>query len=240
MSARRLIIEVIDSILKDGVLGAVAPEAMMDPGGEGLQWLVSGIVGRGIQLNDSCLILTLCPRMEPSNSPIIELLDKAGELLHSIIKGDGEVGETLLVLLIPRWALCEAIVIFVHPLFKYLQLCFESLDFLPMDIISNPDGVSKSGNDGSELIRGWIRGGCEDILHRGGREGEAPRVSGCESNPSNVFGDFTDLKGIMVPKAKVAREATPVLFRGCNMHWNGQGCRGCEHGKGSFARQTHG
>ena len=109
-----------------------------------------------------------------------------------------------------------------------------------MDIVSNPDGVSKSINNRLELVQGQIRGGCEDVLHRIGREGKAPGVGGGESNPHNVFSDLADSKGIMAPKAKVAREVVPVLFRGCDMHWNGQGCRGCEHGRGSFTRQTHG
>ena len=109
-----------------------------------------------------------------------------------------------------------------------------------MDIVSNPDGVSKFVNNGLELVQGWIRGGCEDILHRGGREGKAPGVSDGKSNPRNVFGDLANSKGIVAPQAEVAGEVVPVLFRGCDMHWNGQGCRGCEHSRGSFARQTHG
>ena len=109
-----------------------------------------------------------------------------------------------------------------------------------MDIVSNSNGVSKSRNDGLELVWRQVGGGCEDVLHRGGREREAPGVNGGESNLSNVFGDFADLKGVVVPKAKVAGEVAPVLFRGCNMHWNGQGCRGSKCGRGSFARQTCG
>ena len=42
------VIEVIDSILKNGVGGSVAPEATMEPGGEWLQWLVRGVVRRGV------------------------------------------------------------------------------------------------------------------------------------------------------------------------------------------------
>ena len=87
-----------------------------------------------------------------------------------------------------------------------------------MDIVSNPDGVSESINNGLELVWGWIRGGCEDVLHRGGREGKAPGVSGGESNSHNIFSDFANSKGVMAPKAKVAGEVAPVLFRGCNVH----------------------
>ena len=39
------VIEVIDGVLKNGIGGLVAPEAMTEPGGEQLQWLVRGVVG---------------------------------------------------------------------------------------------------------------------------------------------------------------------------------------------------
>ena len=42
------VIEVIDGVLENGVSGSVAPEAMAEPGRERLQWLVRGIIGRGI------------------------------------------------------------------------------------------------------------------------------------------------------------------------------------------------
>ena len=42
------VIEVIDSILKNGVGGLVAPEAMAEPGREQLHWLVRGVIGRSI------------------------------------------------------------------------------------------------------------------------------------------------------------------------------------------------
>ena len=42
------VIEVVDSVLKNGISGLVAPEAMVEPGGEQLQWLVRGIIGRSI------------------------------------------------------------------------------------------------------------------------------------------------------------------------------------------------
>ena len=42
------VIEVIDSILENGIGGSVAPEVTAEPGGEWLQWLVRGIIGRSI------------------------------------------------------------------------------------------------------------------------------------------------------------------------------------------------
>ena len=42
------VVEVIDSILENGIGGTVAPEATMEPGGEGFQWFVRGIIGRGV------------------------------------------------------------------------------------------------------------------------------------------------------------------------------------------------
>ena len=42
------VIKVIDSILKNGIAGAITPEAMTEPGGEGFQQFVRGIIGRGV------------------------------------------------------------------------------------------------------------------------------------------------------------------------------------------------
>ena len=97
---------------------------------------------------------------------------------------------------------------------KYCNTGFKSLDFLPMDIISNPDGGGKAVDNGPELVQGQIRCGSKDILHRGGREGEPPGVGGGESNACNLLGDFTDLKGIVLTKAKMSGEMVSGLFRG--------------------------
>ena len=152
--------------------------------------------------------------MESSDSSIVELLDEAGELFSPVIKGDGEVREALSVLLISRWAFCKPIIFIVHPLLKYCNVCLKPLDFLLMDIVSDLDGSSKSGNNGLELVWGQIRCGSEDVLHRGGREGELPGVGGGESNVCNFFSDFTDSKGIMLAEAKMSRETVSGLFRG--------------------------
>ena len=42
------VIEVIDGILENGIAGMVAPEAMTEPGGEGFQWFVRCVIGRGV------------------------------------------------------------------------------------------------------------------------------------------------------------------------------------------------
>ena len=42
------VVEVIDSVLEDGIGGMVAPEAATKPGGEGFQWFVRGIIRSGI------------------------------------------------------------------------------------------------------------------------------------------------------------------------------------------------
>ena len=83
-----------------------------------------------------------------------------------------------------------------------------------MDIVSNPDGGSKSCDNGLELVWGQVRCGSEDILHRGGREGEFLGVGGGKSNMHNVFGDLANLKGIMLTKAKMSWEMVSGLFRG--------------------------
>ena len=71
-----------------------------------------------------------------------------------------------------------------------------------MDIISNLNGVSKSSNDGPELVWGQIGGGCEDVLHRGGRESKAPGVDGGESNFCNALSDFANLKESCSPRLR--------------------------------------
>ena len=208
------VVEVIDGILEDGVHCLIAPEAMTEPGGEQLHWLVRGIVGGGIQFDDLHLLLSLSPAVEPCHPSIVELFDETGELLCSIIEGDGEIWEALLILLVPRWAFAKPIVVVVHPLLKCCKIGLEPLDLLPMDIISDLDSGCKSSNNGPELVRGWIRCGSEDILHRGGREGEPPGVSGGESNSHTLFGDFAHSKGIIHAKAKMSWEAVSGLFRG--------------------------
>ena len=42
------VVEVIDGVLENGIGGLIAPEATMEPGGEGFQWLVRGVIGSGI------------------------------------------------------------------------------------------------------------------------------------------------------------------------------------------------
>ena len=116
VSKKAPVIEVIDSILEDGIQGAISPEATMDPGRKGLNWFVSGVVWRGIWLNDLHLFLPFCSRVEPCNPSIVKLFDETGELLCSIIKGNSEVGEASLVFFVAWWTFCKAIVIFIHPL----------------------------------------------------------------------------------------------------------------------------
>ena len=152
--------------------------------------------------------------MESCDPSIIELFDETSELLCSVVKGDCKVWEALLVLLIPWWAFCEAIVVIIHPLLKYCNVSFKSFDLLPMDIVSDPDGSGESGNNGPELVWGQIRCGSKDILHRGGRERESPGVGGGKSNSSNVFSDFANPKGIVLAEAKISWEAVSGLFRG--------------------------
>ena len=208
------VVKVIDSILKDGICCPVAPEVTMEPGGEWLHWLVRGIVRGGVQLNDPCLLLSPSSAVKSSDPSIVELLDKAGKPFGSIIEGDSEVWEVLPVLLISRWTFAEAIVIIVHPLLKYCNVSLKPLDFLPMDIISDPDGGGKPSNNGPELVQGQIRCGSKDVLHRGGREGEPPGVSGGKSNSCTLFSDFAHLKGIVQAEAKMSWEVVSGLFRG--------------------------
>ena len=42
------VVKVVDGILKNGIGGPVAPEAMVEPGREGFQGFVRGVIGRCI------------------------------------------------------------------------------------------------------------------------------------------------------------------------------------------------
>ena len=208
------VIGVIDGILEDGICGLVAPKAMTEPGGEWLHWLVGGVVRGGIQLNDLCLLLSLGLTVKSRHPSVIELLDEACESLSPVVEGNGEIQKAFSILLVSGQTFAEAIVIVIHPLLKCCKIGLEPLNLLPMDIISDLDGGGKSRNNGPELVQGWVRCGSEDVLHRGGREGEPPRVSGGESDSHTFCSDFTHSKGIVLAEAKVSWEAGDVLFRG--------------------------
>ena len=208
------VVEVIDGVLEDGVCGLVTPKAMTEPGREWLHGFVRGVVGSGVQFNNSGLFLSLGLAVEPSHPSIVELLDEASEPFSSIIEGNGEVRKAFSILLISRQTFAEAIIVVIHPLLKCHKIGLEPLNLLPMDIVLDPDGGGKSSDNGPELVWGRIRCGSEDILHRGGREGEPPGVSGGKSNSRTFFGDFTHSKGIICAEAKMSWEAVSVLFRG--------------------------
>ena len=152
--------------------------------------------------------------MKSCSPSVIKLLNEAGKSLCAVIKGDGEVWEALLVLLIPRGTLGKSIILIIHLLLKYHNTGFEALNFLLMDMISNLNGGSEAIDNGPELVWEQIRCGSKDVLHRGGREGESPGVGGGKSNMYNLLSDLTNSKGIMVAKAKMFREMVSGLFRG--------------------------
>ena len=151
VSEESQVIKVIDSILKDGVCCLVSPKVTVEPGGQRLHGLVRGVIRGSIQFDDSHLLLSLGSAVESSDPSIVELLNEAGEPLCPVVKGNCEIWEMLLVLLVPRWAFAEAIVFIVHPLLKYCNVGLEPLNFLPMDIVSDPDGGSKPSDNGIGL-----------------------------------------------------------------------------------------
>ena len=108
--------------------------------------------------------------MQSSDPSIIELLDEAGEPFGSVVEGDGEVGETSIILLISRWTLGEtiSIVVVIDLLLKCGDVGLESLHLLSVDVVPNSDSGSESVDDGSELVSGQVRGGSEDVLYGGG------------------------------------------------------------------------
>ena len=208
------VVEVVDGIFKDGVGGSVAPKVTMEPGGEWLHWLVRGVVGSSIQFDDLCFFFPFSPAVKSCHPSIVKLLDKAGKSFSSVIERDGEVWKVLSILFVSRQTLAEHIVIVIHPLLKCHKIGLKPLNLLPMDIVLDLDGGGESGDNGPELVRGWIMCGSEDVLHRGGREGEPPGVSGGESNSCTFFGDLAHSKGIVHAEAKMSWEAGSVWFRG--------------------------
>ena len=153
--------------------------------------------------------------MEPSDPSIIKLLDEAGELLSSIIEGDGEVGETSIVLLRPWWALGKAIsIIVIGLLLEHGNFGLESLHLLSVDVVPNPDSVSESIDNAPELVRGWVRSGGEDVLYGGGGKREPPGIDGGNGNLCPLLGEVSALEGVICPKTEVSREAFCGLFRG--------------------------
>ena len=114
-------------------------------------------------------------------------------MLCSVIEGDGEVQEVSVVLLIPRWALGEAIVVIVDLLLEHCDLGLKSFHLLSVDIVSNPDGVSESIDDGPELVWGWVRSGSEDVLYGSGGERESPGVGGGKGDPCSLLGEVSCL-----------------------------------------------
>ena len=131
--------------------------------------------------------------MQSCNPSIIELFDETGKPLCSIIEGDGKVGEASMVLLIPRWALGEAIPVIVNPLLERGDFGLESLHLLPVDVVPNSDHVSKSIDDGPELVRGWVRSGSKDILYGGGGKREPPGVDGGDGNLRPLLSEVSHL-----------------------------------------------
>ena len=87
--------------------------------------------------------------MQSSDPSIIELFDETGKSLSSIIEGDGEVGETSVVLLISGRALGKPnfIVVAVDLLLKVGDVGLKSLHLLSVDVISNPDHGGKPIDD---------------------------------------------------------------------------------------------
>ena len=153
--------------------------------------------------------------MEPGDPSIIELLDEAGELLSSIVEGDGEVGETSVVLLIPWWALGEAVsVVIISLLLEHGNFGLKSLHLLSVDIIPNPDSVSESVDNAPELVGGWVRSGSEDVLYGGGGKREPPGIDGGDGNLCPLLSEVSALEGVICPETEVSREAFCGLFRG--------------------------
>ena len=89
-------------------------------------------------------------------------------MLSSIIEGDGEVGESPVVLLIPGWTLGEPVSIALNLLLEVGDVGLESLHLLSVDIISDPNCGGEPVDDRLVLVGSWIGSGGEDVLYGGG------------------------------------------------------------------------
>ena len=114
--------------------------------------------------------------MKSGSSPVIELLDEAGEPLRSIVEGDCEVGETSVVLLVSGQTLgtSVSIIVIIDLLLQGSDVGLESLHLLSVDVISDPDCGSESVDDGSKLVSRQVGSGSEDVLYGGGGQREPP------------------------------------------------------------------
>ena len=163
-----------------------------------------------------CLLLSLGKAVKSGNSPVIKLLDEAGEPLHSVIEGDREVGEMSIVLLVAGRTLgtSVSVVVVIDLLLQGGDVGLESLHFLSVDVISDPDCGSESIDDGSKLVSRQVGSGSEDVLYRGGGQGEPPRVNGGNGNFCPFFGEVVALEGVIGPETEVSGEMLRGLFRG--------------------------
>ena len=160
------------------------------------------------------ILLTLGSTMQPSDSSIIELFDETGESLGSIIKGDGEIWELSVVLLIPRWALGKPISIALNLLLEVGDVGLESLHLLSVDVVSDSNGGGKPVDDQLILVGRGVGGHSEDILYGGGGQWESPRVNGGNGNLRPVLSEVSALEGIVSSEAKMSGETFRGLFRG--------------------------
>ena len=152
--------------------------------------------------------------VQPCDPSIVELFDETGKSLCSVVEGDGEVQEVSIVFLVPWWALGEAILVVIDLLLEYSNIGLKSFHLLSVDIVSNPDGVSESVNDGSELVWGWVRSGSEDVLDGSGGEGESPGVDGGDRDLYPLLSEVVHLEGVICSEAEMPWEAFSGLFRG--------------------------
>ena len=108
--------------------------------------------------------------MQSCDPSIIELFDETGKLLSSIVEGDGEVGETSVVLLISWGTLGKSIpiVVVLDLLVQDGDIGLESLHLLSVDVIPDSDHGTESVDDRSILVCGRVRCGGEDVLYGGG------------------------------------------------------------------------
>ena len=106
--------------------------------------------------------------MQSGDPSIIELFDEAGESLSSIIKGDGEIGESPVVLLVPRRALGKPVSVALNLLLEVGDVGLESLHLLSVDVVLDPNCGGEPVDDRLVLIGSWIGSGSKDVLYRGG------------------------------------------------------------------------
>ena len=96
-------------------------------------------------------------RVEPSNTPVFELLDPLGRLVDSVAQGNKEMRDSPVVFNVPIGGAFEYIFIVFNPVMEPGDLFFKAADFDVFVGVVSGDGCKEPLDDGSEDVGVEIR-----------------------------------------------------------------------------------